>query len=85
MSKIITDLAWFPPAFPAQGRLPTRAALVGANCALQDSDELAWRQKLCLAARRRVEPPCCKTVHISLFFDGTGNNLNHVLAFIPLQ
>ena len=85
MSKIITDLAWFPPAFPAQGRLPTRAALVGANCALQDSDELAWRQKLCLASRRRVEPPCCKTLHISLFFDGTGNNLNHVLAFIPLQ
>ena len=79
MSKIITDLAWFPPAFPAQGRLPTRAALVGANCALQDSDELAWRQKLCLAARRRVEPPCCKTLHISLFFDGTGNNLNHDL------
>ncbi|MBZ6391319.1 MAG: DUF2235 domain-containing protein [Pantoea dispersa] len=79
MSKIITDLAWFPPAFPAQGRLPTRAALVGANCALQDSDELAWRQKLCLAARRRAEPPCCKTLHISLFFDGTGNNLNHDL------
>ncbi len=79
MSKIITDLAWFPPAFPAQGRLPTKAALVGANCALQDSEELAWRQKLCLAARRRVEPPCCKTLHISLFFDGTGNNLNHDL------
>ncbi|MBK4783918.1 MAG: DUF2235 domain-containing protein [Pantoea sp. Pent] len=82
MSKIITDLAWFPPAFPAQGRLPAKAALVGANCALQDSDELAWRQKLCLAARRRVEPPCCKTLHISLFFDGTGNNLNHDL-YIP--
>jgi len=44
MSKIITDLAWFPPAFPAQGRLPTRAALVGANCAQQDSYELTWRQ-----------------------------------------
>ena len=44
MSKIITDLAWFPPAFPAQGRLPTRAALGGANCALQDSYELTWRQ-----------------------------------------
>ncbi|ACI11099.1 putative lipoprotein [Klebsiella variicola] len=28
-------------------------------------------------AGRRVEPPCCKTLHISLFFDGTGNNLNH--------
>ncbi|HGH4746716.1 TPA: DUF2235 domain-containing protein [Serratia marcescens] len=79
MSEIITDLAWFPPAFPAQGRLPTQAALVGANCAQQDSHELTYRQELCLAAGRRVAPPCCKTLHISLFFDGTGNNLNHDL------
>ena len=81
MSKIITDLAWFPPAFPAQGRLPTKAALVGKNCAQQDNHELVYRQELCMAAGRRVEPPCCKTVHISLFFDGTGNNLNHDLYF----
>jgi hypothetical protein len=79
MSEIITDLAWFPPAFPAQGRLPTQAALVGASCAQQDNQELAYRQEQCLAAGRRVEPPCCKTLHISLFFDGTGNNLNHDL------
>uniref|UniRef100_UPI002A80A40E T6SS phospholipase effector Tle1-like catalytic domain-containing protein n=1 Tax=Enterobacter TaxID=547 RepID=UPI002A80A40E len=79
MYEIITDLAWFPPVFPAQGRLPTQAALVGASCAQQDSQELAYRQELCLAAGRRVEPPCCKTLHISLFFDGTGNNLNHDL------
>ncbi|WP_428944133.1 T6SS phospholipase effector Tle1-like catalytic domain-containing protein [Pantoea sp. FN060301] len=79
MSEIITDLTWFPPAFPAQGRLPTQAALVGTSCAQQDSHELAYRQELCLAAGRRVEPPCCKTLHISLFFDGTGNNLNHDL------
>ena len=46
MSEIITDLAWFPPAFPAQGRLPTQAALVGANCAQQDCHELAYRQAL---------------------------------------
>lgn len=79
MSEMITDLAWFPPAFPAQGRLPAQAALVGTNCAQQDNHELAYRQELCLAAGRRVEPPCCKTLHISLFFDGTGNNLNHDL------
>ncbi|HGY1169004.1 TPA: DUF2235 domain-containing protein [Citrobacter braakii] len=85
MSEIITDLAWFPPAFPAQGRLPTQAALVGANCALQDSHELAYRQTLCLAAGRRIEPPCCKTLHISLFFDGTGNNLNHDLYISKIK
>ncbi|WNI63092.1 hypothetical protein RIK65_05715 [Enterobacter asburiae] len=85
MSEIITDLAWFPPAFPAQGRLPTQSALVGANCAQQDNHELAYRQELCLAAGRRVEPPCCKTLHISLFFDGTSNTLNHWMVFMPLQ
>jgi hypothetical protein len=71
------DLAWYPAQFPAQGRLPTQAALVGKNCHQQDSHERAYRQELCLAANRRVEPPCCNTLHISLFFDGTGNNLNN--------
>jgi Uncharacterized conserved protein (DUF2235). len=84
MSEMITDLAWYPPAFPAQGRLPTHTALVGENCAKQDSHELNYRQQLCEAANRRVEPPCCKTLHISLFFDGTGNNLNNDL-FVARQ
>lgn len=71
------DLAWYPSQFPTQGRLPTQTALVGKNCHQQDSHERAYRQELCLAADRRVEPPCCNTLHISLFFDGTGNNLNN--------
>jgi hypothetical protein len=71
------DLAWYPAQFPDDGRLPTLAALTGKNCHLQSSQERAYRQELCLAADRRVEPPCCKTLHISLFFDGTGNNLNN--------
>ncbi|RAU30642.1 DUF2235 domain-containing protein [Enterobacter sp. ECC-175] len=84
MSEMITDLAWYPPPFPAQGRLPTHTALIGENCAKQDSHELDYRQQLCEAANRRVEPPCCKTLHISLFFDGTGNNLNNDL-FVARQ
>src|SRR5471032_2638372 len=71
------DLAWYPAQFPTLGRLPTQAALVGKNYHQQDSHERAYRQELCLAANRRVEPPCCNTLHISLFFDGTGNNLNN--------
>lgn len=74
-----TDLAWVPPPFPAQGRLPTQALQVGQSCHQQNSAERLYRQELCLAAGRRVEPPCCKTLHISLFFDGTGNNLNNDL------
>ncbi len=80
MSEITeTDLAWVPPPFPAQGRLPTQAMQVGQSCHQQNSAERLYRQELCLAAGRRVEPPCCKTLHISLFFDGTGNNLNNDL------
>ncbi|WP_413515299.1 T6SS phospholipase effector Tle1-like catalytic domain-containing protein, partial [Serratia proteamaculans] len=68
---------WAPPPFPPQGRLPTQALQVGQSCHQQNSAERLYRQELCLAAGRRVEPPCCKTLHISLFFDGTGNNLNN--------
>jgi hypothetical protein len=28
MSEVTTDLVWYPPEFPAQGRLPSQAALV---------------------------------------------------------
>ncbi len=78
MSEITeTHAAWVPPPFPPQGRLPGRALQVGQNCHQQNSDERRYHQELCLAAGRRVETPCCKTLHISLFFDGTGNNLNH--------
>jgi len=76
MSEIITDLAWYPPEFPRLGRMPTQAALVGENCRKQDSKEQKYHDELCLAANRIVEPPCCKTLHISLFFDGIGNNLH---------
>ncbi|HBM3028734.1 TPA: DUF2235 domain-containing protein [Klebsiella oxytoca] len=79
MSTMKPDVVWYPPQFPKQGRLPTQAALVGQNCKQQDSHELAYRNELCQAAGRVVEPPCCKTLHISLFFDGTGNNLNNDL------
>lgn len=84
MSTINTELVWYPPAFPEQGRLPTQASLVGQNCRQQLSLERAYRNALCLAAGRRVLPPCCKTLHISLFFDGTGNNLhNDVHLSVP--
>ncbi|WP_366509384.1 hypothetical protein [uncultured Pluralibacter sp.] len=75
MSKISPDLVWYPPAFPKEGRLPTEPASIAQNCKLQDSHELTYRNELCQAAGKLVEPPCCKTLHISLFFDGTGNNL----------
>ncbi|MCW7764190.1 T6SS phospholipase effector Tle1-like catalytic domain-containing protein [Photorhabdus luminescens] len=78
------DNVWLPAAFPAQGRLPTQRYLVRQNCLRQVSDEKAYHQELCLAANRRVELPCCKTLHVSLFFDGTGNNLyNDLYQAVP--
>jgi hypothetical protein len=79
MSKMTPDVAWYPPPFPKKGRLSTQASLVGKNCKQQDSQERAYRNELCLAAGKRVESLCCKTLLISLFFDGTGNNLNNDL------
>ena len=79
MSEVTTDLVWYPPEFPAQGRLPLQAALVGKNCKQQESLERTYRNELCQADNKLVDMPCCKTLHISLFFDGTGNNLNNDL------
>lgn len=79
MSEITLSRVWYPPEFPEQGRLPSDADLISQNYAKQESLERAYHNALCLAANRRVAPPCCKTLHISLFFDGTGNNLNHDL------
>ena len=79
MSEMNNAPVWYPPSFPEQGRLPSVASLTRKNCHQQDSQERAYHNELCLAANRRVTPPCCKTLHISLFFDGTGNNLNHDL------
>ncbi|MCC8463916.1 T6SS phospholipase effector Tle1-like catalytic domain-containing protein [Photorhabdus bodei] len=78
------DTVWLPAPFPAQGRLPAKSYLVGQNCRQQISQERAYHQELCLAADRRVAPPCCKTLHVSLFFDGTGNNLyNDLYQAVP--
>lgn len=64
---------------PGTGPTSLRCLSDQKNCRQQDSQERAYHNELCLTANRRVAPPCCKTLHISLFFDGTGNNLNHDL------
>jgi len=69
----------YPPQFPAQGRLPSRAGQVHQNIRLQSQQQRDYHDSLCVAAGRRVAAPCSKTLHISLFFDGTGNNLNNDL------
>jgi hypothetical protein len=79
MSEIKQASVWYPPAFPLEGRLPRRIVQVQQNILRQCEQERGYHDALCLAAGLRVTPPCCKTLHVSLFFDGTGNNLNNDL------
>uniref|UniRef100_UPI003CE96248 T6SS phospholipase effector Tle1-like catalytic domain-containing protein n=1 Tax=unclassified Pseudomonas TaxID=196821 RepID=UPI003CE96248 len=76
MSEMKHASVWYPQPFPFRGRLPRRVEQVQQNILRQCELERGYQDALCLAAGYRVTPPCCKTVHISLFFDGTGNNLN---------
>lgn len=79
MSTVKHAPLWYPPQFPLQGRLPSRAAQVQQNSQRQCQLERDYHNALSVAAGRRVMPPCCKALHISLCFDGTGNNLNNDL------
>ncbi|MGV6395035.1 T6SS phospholipase effector Tle1-like catalytic domain-containing protein [Pseudomonas caspiana] len=69
----------YPPQFPILGRLPRRPELLQQNIKRQSRWERDHQNDLSVAAGRRISMPCCKTLHISLCFDGTGNNLNNDL------
>lgn len=75
------DLApvWYPPQFPLQGRLPSRPEQVWDNVYRRTEAERDYHDSTSKAAGRRGMPPCCKVLHVTLCFDGTGNNLNHDL------
>ena len=74
MSGINASPLWAPPCFPAMGRLPDTPDQVQANVDLQYREEK--EHKLALNAQNGLSnvTPCCKSLHISLFFDGTNNN-----------
>ena len=79
MSEVKHASACYPPPFPLEGRLPRRAHQVQQNLSRHRQQERDYQDALSVAAGRRVMLPCCKSLHISLFFDGTGNNLNNDL------
>lgn len=79
MSAINLSPLWYPPQFPLQGRLPRRPELLQQNIKRQSRWERDHQNDLSVAAGRRIAMPCCKTLHITLCFDGTGNNLNNDL------
>ncbi|MCT4713461.1 DUF2235 domain-containing protein [Enterobacteriaceae bacterium H18W14] len=59
-----------PPAFPEDGRLILSHQQTIENIKKTEREEARFRQE-CRGTRNN---PCCKSLHISLFFDGTNNN-----------
>ena len=75
MSKISLALPCFaPPEFPEGGRLILTPEQITANYRKQTLEERQHHEKLIKLTGKRMFPPCCQSLHISLFFDGTGNN-----------
>lgn len=66
------------PNFPLDRCLPTTPKLLSENIRRQKFDEFAFgeQQRKIVQARGDVYSgtPCCKTLHITLTFDGTNNN-----------
>lgn len=75
MSQVIPGLpCWAPPVFPDGGRLPLTAEQVNANYKKQIREADAYKILLSKQSGRKVAFTCSRSLHISLFFDGTGNN-----------
>jgi hypothetical protein len=75
MSEISSGLpCWAPPVFPQGGRLALTPAQVNANYKKQIQEVENFKAKLSQQAQCRVGFTCSQSLHISLFFDGTGNN-----------
>lgn len=83
MSKMTATSVWAPPAFPLTGRLPDSIDQVQANVDLQYREEKEYHLQLNAEMDRNNPKPCCKSLHISLFFDGTNNNEKHSTAANP--
>ncbi len=75
MSKISLALpCWAPPEFPEGGRLKLTPEQITDNYRKQTLEESQHWDRLIEQAGKRLMRPCCNSLHISLFFDGTGNN-----------
>ncbi|XXN64207.1 T6SS phospholipase effector Tle1-like catalytic domain-containing protein [Enterobacter ludwigii] len=63
-----------PPVFPDAGRLQLSEMQINGNYKKQIREEIDNRASLAEDIGKKGIVPCCRSLHISLFFDGTGNN-----------
>lgn len=75
MSEVKQDKAKVcgAPLFPTSGRLPSDPCHVSDNYEKQCAEENIFRQT-CDENGRKQHTACCRSLHISFFFDGTNNN-----------
>ncbi|EMN0831506.1 DUF2235 domain-containing protein [Providencia rettgeri] len=64
------DPCWVPPEFPLDGRLKLTKEQLTKNIEKIKQEESRHRSD----CYRKLKNSCCKSLHISLFFDGTNNN-----------
>ena len=67
--KIILEPVWVPNHFPEDGRLELTPQQIEKNYKQRQKEKRAHRASL-----EAVTNNCCRTLHISFFFDGTNNN-----------
>ncbi|EIK93230.1 hypothetical protein PMM47T1_28096 [Pseudomonas sp. M47T1] len=68
------ESVYVPAIFPNKGRLPSDPQSVINNYDLQMAETEKYRQKLNAQRGLRGASTCARSLHISLFFDGTNNN-----------
>ena len=69
-----TESVYVPALFPKAGRLPSDPQKVSDNYDLQMAETERYRQELNARRGLRGASTCARSLHISLFFDGTNNN-----------
>jgi hypothetical protein len=69
-----SEPVYAPASFPKEGRLPFDSKAVLANYHRQTAEVESERQKLNAQRGFRGASTCARSLHISLFFDGTHNN-----------
>ncbi|MDY7534307.1 DUF2235 domain-containing protein [Pseudomonas sp. Bout1] len=75
MSEVKSSESVYVPAlFPKAGRLPSDPQKVSDNYDLQMAETQKYRQELNAQRGLRGASTCARSLHISLFFDGTNNN-----------
>ncbi len=65
---------WGPPEFPAEGRLELSRQQLEDNYKLRKKEENKFKSESNIKQQVNDGMPCCKTLHMSFFFDGTNNH-----------